>query len=348
MVYAFIILIIIFLYKMEFNPQNSFYDDYIGINTTTAINGIFVAFVFMNHLGDYIVHLPNEAVWFDFRNLLGQLIVVPFLFYSGYGMMCSYEKKGTPYIKGIFKNRFLKLLLHFDLAVVLFAIMNLIIGREFTLKDFLLSLTTWGAIGNSNWYITAILILYILMTVSFLIFKKHKISALLLMTVLTVGVGVVFILMDKPVRYYNTIVLFPLGMWYAYFKKYIDKILMKNNLIYFGVLTLSLFLLALGNANRDRNIIAFEIFAVSFIAVIILLSMKIKLQNTIINMLGKHVFSIYILQRIPMKIFSELGLNGDDNHLLFFAVTFAATVFIAVIFDKFTAKIDSKLFKAKD
>lgn len=344
MVYAFIVLISIFLYKMQFNSKNTFYDDYISINTTTAINGIFVALVFMNHLGDYINHLPSEVIWFDFRDFLGQLIVVPFLFYSGYGMMCSYEKKGTKYIKGIFKNRFLKLLIHFDLAVVLFAIMNLIIGEEFTLRDFLPALTTWSAIGNSNWYITAMLTLYLLMIVSFMTFKKHKFPALLTMTILTLAVGIIFILIDKPVRYYNTIILFPLGMWYAYFKKYIDKIVMKNNVIYIVLLTLSLFLMALGNANRDRHIIAFEIFAISFMAVILLLSMKIKLENPILNMLGKHVFSIYILQRIPMTLFQELGIAGDDNHLLFFASSFAATVFIAVMFDKFTKKLDSKLF----
>ena len=344
MVYAFIVLISIFLYKMQFNSKNTFYDDYISINTTTAINGIFVALVFMNHLGDYINHLPSEVIWFDFRDFLGQLIVVPFLFYSGYGMMCSYEKKGTKYIKGIFKNRFLKLLIHFDLAVVLFAIMNLIIGEEFTLRDFLPALTTWGAIGNSNWYITAMLTLYLLMIVSFMTFKKHKFPALLTMTILTLAVGIIFILIDKPVRYYNTIILFPLGMWYAYFKKYIDKIAMKNNVIYIVLLTLSLFFMALGNANRDRHIIAFEIFAISFMAVILLLSMKIKLENPILNMLGKHVFSIYILQRIPMTLFQELGLAGDDNHLLFFASSFAATVFIAVMFDKFTKKLDFKLF----
>ena len=348
MVYAFIAMLFVFLYGAKIADNNKFHEDYLGKDSTTAINGIFVIFVFMAHVGNYIKMAPVDQTWLQFKYFLSQLIVVTFLFYSGYGMMCSFLRKGQPYIKGIFKNRFLSLLLHFDLAIVLFLITNWIIGNHVTLKAFLIALTTWKGIGNSNWYITAILCLYILMIISFLIFgklTKRKVPALLTMSALTVVLMYVFVKLDRPAYCYNTLPLFPMGMWYAAFKDKIDKIVMKNNMSYLIFLFLSVLMFAVGQKHRSHGLHMYEFWACGFMLIILLLSMKIKLSNGIINTMGKHVFSVYILQRIPMMIFSELGLN--KNNLIFFALTFVATLIIAFTFDKIMAKIDAVLFKPK-
>ena len=48
---------------------------------TTCINGIFVLFVFLSHFGQY-----ETMPWNGVLLAIGQLMVAPFLFYSGYGM----------------------------------------------------------------------------------------------------------------------------------------------------------------------------------------------------------------------------------------------------------------------
>lgn len=48
---------------------------------TTCINGIFVLFVFLSHFGQY-----ETMPWNNLLLAIGQLMVAPFLFYSGYGM----------------------------------------------------------------------------------------------------------------------------------------------------------------------------------------------------------------------------------------------------------------------
>jgi len=94
-------------------------------------------------------------------------------------------------------------------------------------------------IGNSNGYTPAVLCLYLILIVSFLIFRKHHIPGLIAMTVLTCGLAFALIKVGKPAWYYNTLILFPLGMWYAYLKKYIDKFVMKNNYIYMLCITVA-------------------------------------------------------------------------------------------------------------
>lgn len=252
MVYILIAVLFVFFCGAKFVKSDEFNSDYMSKDTTGAINGIFVLLVFMCHISGYMqLGSPSDKIWLDLKSWLGQLVVVTFLFYSGYGMMCSIIKKGTPYVKGIFRRRFLSLFAHFDIAVFLFLLMNLALGIKTKTKTVLLAFTTWESIGNSNWYITAVLCLYLILIVSFLIFRKHRLPGLITMTVLTVGLAFLLIKVGKPAWYYNTLILFPLGMWYAYLKKYIDKFLMKNNYIYMLCVTAAVAAFAVGHKYRS-------------------------------------------------------------------------------------------------
>lgn len=83
-------------------------------------------------------------------------------------------------------------------------------------------------------------------------------------------------------------------------------------------------------------------WACAFAGLLVLLTMKIKPGNSVLTFLGNHVFSIYILQRIPMMVLSRLGFAAKP--LQFLALSFACTVVIALLFDKITGKLDPYLF----
>ncbi len=79
-----------------------FFPDYMAKETTGAVNGLFTLLVFLSHASSYLsLDGPVDAPYLSFRNYLGQLIVVPFLFYSGYGILESIKSKGMPYVKAI-------------------------------------------------------------------------------------------------------------------------------------------------------------------------------------------------------------------------------------------------------
>ena len=77
-----------------------------------------------------------------------------------------------------------------------------------------------------------------------------------------------------------------------------------------------------------------------------MLTMKISLQNEILKFLGKHIFSIYIIQRIPMILLDHYGLSGRHKYV-FLIVSFAITIAMALIFDFITGKISSAIWKPK-
>lgn len=342
---AFILLIIVAFCGAQFAPPGRLHTDYCFKATTTAVNGIFVVMVFFRHLNTYLqvsAADPLQKQWATVNGFLGQLIVVSFLFYSGYGIFCSIEKKGTPYVRRMFPHHFLRLFVHFDVCVLLFALVNVLLHRQMSGKDLLLALTTYTSIGNSNWYITAVLLLYICTMAAFLCFRRHPLPALVLVTVLCIGCVFGQIKLHRPDYCYNTMVVFPLGMWYRYLQPKIDALLQRSGLVYSLAVCGTLLVFGFSGKYLKRGVEFYSLWACAFAGLLVLLTMKIKPGNSVLTFLGSHVFSIYILQRIPMMVLSRLGFAAKP--LQFLALSFACTVVIALLFDQITGKLDPYLF----
>lgn len=81
------------------------------------------------------------------------------------------------------------------------------------------------------------------------------------------------------------------------------------------------------------------------IVVALLLALdSMKLKNAFFDFLGRHVFSIYILQRIPMMFFKAFH-GGITPVFSYFAASFAMTVAMAVVFDGLWAWAEDRLGK---
>ena len=148
---------------------------YLSKDSTNAIKGIFILLVFIRHANQYVSQAGYEYASIGDRmflmvdGLLAQLIVVMFLFFSGYGIMCSINHGGQNYIRSIPKRRLLNTLINFDVAVLFYVGIAYVVNDSLVLKQVLLSLVGWDSVGNSNWYICVILICYLSTYISFLI-----------------------------------------------------------------------------------------------------------------------------------------------------------------------------------
>ena len=214
------ILLFLVLFGIKYAKPKTFFEDNMSPDKTSSMNGLFVMIVFFSHMKSYFVDMNvYDGAFYSLPIIFTQLIVVSFLFYSGYGMMESTKKKGFSYIRSIPQKRFPKLFIDFAIAIVLFIITNLCLGKTLDLKNTLLSFTGWTAIGNSNWYIFAILCFYIIMYLSFLICKnKSNIWAVTVTTILSICfiIGISFV---KQGYWYNTFLCLPFGMWFSLYKE---------------------------------------------------------------------------------------------------------------------------------
>ncbi len=353
MIFFILILLIVIIGSSEFCKKNEFNRDYISKDGTAPIKGIFVFLILMSHSKGYMqLSGTYDELYLAVQNHLNQMVVAMFFFYSGYGIMEQIKKRGFDYVKSIPLKRFPHLLMIFDIAVAMYMVMYVALGNRLTLKTALFALIGWQGVLNSSWYIFVTFALYILTFLSFLMIKRMKndklqIVCIILLTVLSLGLIVALAkLTDKESFWFNTLILYVLGFWYSYFKEYVEKILMKNDIIYYCAFAALLGAYVYFYLNRWGNFAFFEIWAVLFTLGIVMITMKVKINSAVLSRLGDRVFSVYILQRIPMVILNELGISKSHKYV-YMILVIAITIAMAVIFDELTGRLTNKIWKPK-
>ena len=339
---VFIIICMLLGVKIYFKNFNK---EYMSKTSTECIKGIFILIVFFSHAVAYMLfqNYDNDMLMFNVRNYLGQLMVTMFLFYSGYGIYESIKNK-KDYIKSIPVNRILKTLFHFDIVILCYALVRYIIGIPATISDVLYAFTGWIGIGNSNWYIFAILVLYFATYIAFTLFKDKHINAIVLISIFTIMIMASISAFKGPGFDYcfNTLMCFPFGLFYSYYKIDIEKILFNNKNYILTLITCLIFFISIKRIS-DTNIIWYSIICLLFVSIIILLTMKINFRSKILNWFGKNLFWVYILQRIPMIVMNYYKYS-QTNPYLFFGLSFVITIILSLVFAILFKKIDKLLF----
>lgn len=340
----FIFIILAFICNgMRMAEENQFFNDYLDKKNTTMINGIFVILVFFSHCtANVTLRGIYDSAYITMKDHLLQMVVVPFLFYSGYGMMESiYHKEG--YVKKIPRSRLIKVLLHFDVAVIIYLILQFIMGKTYGLKHIILSLIGWRSVGNSNWYIFVILLLYAVVYVVFsIIGSKRRMLGVMVITSIILVYMMLMIHCEQPTRFYNTILLFPFGMFYSMGKDKIETVIMKNDVCYIITFLFSFLSYYYCYRHAQENIVYYVLWGYSFMTLVLLFTMKIQLRNPLLNWFGNNIFGIYILQRIPMNVLKYLGYS-NRTYVYLLSCLFA-TIFLTVMFNILLNKIDKRLF----
>lgn len=345
-IFMFILIAAIFV-NIQAAGKNELYSDYCSPKQTTAINGIFVVLVFFTHAAQYLkLSDPLTKPYMSLKGYMAQLVVVTFLFYSGYGMTESIKKKGMDYVKSIPTKRLFRIWYHFAIAVSLFVIWNLIFGKEYSISKTLLAFTGWSSIGNSDWYMLTTFVIYIFMFISFMIFRKSKLAAVILTSVLCFAFILFQRKMGRPGYCYNTMMCFPAGMFFSLIKPYFDKLFLKNDVIWALGLGASFGLFCYFGTLRNVSVIFYTLWALFAAALVLFITMKVKIQNSILDWFGRHVFSIYILQRLPMNTLSRFGLNKSHPYA-FVIICFVSTIIMAILFDSLTEKTDSLIYNRR-
>lgn len=96
--------------KKAFSVMSERIEYSLSVPQTTCIKGIFVVLIFLSHSCQYIdtKTLPFFRLYLLLGSILGQLIVAPFLFYSGYGVMEQIKDKGESYVDQMPKKEYLR------------------------------------------------------------------------------------------------------------------------------------------------------------------------------------------------------------------------------------------------
>ena len=291
---------------------------------TACINGLFVFMIFVRHFSEYIQPGRFDWVLGVGQRYLDQLIVVSFMLFSGYAFFLQ-QKKNSSYVRKLLK-KILLLWLMFIVTVLAFLLMQFLLGNTYDISTILLSLIGVKKVGNSNWYVFAIMFLWLF---SYISFSQKRIKPEIMMVILMAIYMIVFsrFFIKDPVMY-NTVIAYLYGILLA---EHEDAILgfLRKKAVFWAAVVVSIAGIVIGLRYRE-HFIQFEIAVTAFSLFLILFCMKVKMDSPVFLWLNKYSLEIYLIQRTPM-----IALQGKiDPNILYFLVSLLITIGLALIWKK--------------
>lgn len=320
-------------------------DTYLSKESCNAVKGIFILLILASHFANtYGKGYTNilDTSYLRIRMALGQCVVAHFLFYSGYGVMCSVAQKGADYIKNFPKKRILHTLLVYDCSQILFLIFQLWRGKSYGLKRFVLAFLAWDSFGNDNWYIFVILGLY---TISWLALKNGRPNraAAMKVTIGILGFMLFLICAGKERFWYNSMLCYALGTWYFVYQSKIEAFLKKDT-NYFFVTALVILFYVVAHNFWNLNLVMYVLTVLLFAIGIVFATMKFQIKNRFLIYCGNHLQGLFLLHRLPMMLLGSYSFFRS-NLYIFFVTMVALTFLLEAMFDRLfqcTREIDGK------
>lgn len=342
MILFLVLILALCLYKVNVK-RVGFYEDFLGREQTNSIKGIFILFVFIRHVLQYIESSGYEFISvgdkiFRMTNAMaGQLIVVMFLFYSGYGVMEAIRNKGDQYVLRIPKHRILPTIINFDVAVLFFLVVTIAFEKPFSCMQIILSMVCWDSLGNSNWYIFDIILCYFTSFIMFRFTNNYKYSFCL-------GGGVIvasiFLLnwAGKPTCWYNTLCAYLAGMMFSVCKQRLIHLWSKKYwqmFLLIGCIFMGLYFMTyVLKSGSFAWIVCYNLVSVVFALLVVQITMKLKVSNDVLIWLGINLFPLYIYQRLPMVVLYEIdkGMFVQNYVVVYMAICCVVTGCVAFLY----------------
>ena len=132
---------------------------------------------------------------------------------------------------------------------------------------------------------------------------------------------------------------YPAGMWYGFFKEKIDvKLKTTKNYILAALILLALLLVVY---KTRQQICMYAIGAVVFALVVVMFTMKMQLGNSLLEFTGKHLFGLYIMQRLPMALLQHTAIGA--NAYVYTVVCFLLMYLVGIGFSWVCEMVDEKV-----
>lgn len=335
-IFCFILLIIgIRLYKVNT------YNDCLSLQQTLPIRGFLSLLIVFHHLAQ---RFPILFYKYPIFQNIGFLIVGIFFFYSGYGLVYSFITK-KDYMKTFVVKRIFSLYLPFVLVNIFTVLFQIGTGRTYRFLDICRNITGISLTNGIYWYIWILLIFYIVFYLLFSSLKPKRAMAFFSIFLLLF----VFFLATYHVEgfWFLSIPGFLLGIWVGYFKNQILSFLEKHYIFALPNITIIVFvwmLYVLGikipyisDAFWYFVYLSFPIFISLFVVILLL---KVKIQNPFLNTLGKYSLQIYLLHPLIIACADFIPIQNETIFILF---TLGVTFLCAYIFYYIEKTIYQKL-----
>lgn len=354
--------------------KGSWNGEYTSLQQTKVLQGIAALGVALHHLAQKSC-APWHAKKFIVHGLdpfvpMGYMLVGVFLFCSGLGLYKSFKSK-PDYLKGFVRRRILPVVIAFYLSEFIYTAVRLAMGEKMDAVTILWYLSGLHMANFNAWYVIVIPFFYLAFWAAFR-FCKREGTAILWVFLFTLGYTVLGAFIDhqsdwwmRGEWWYNSILLFPLGLLFAKHEEKITRIFRKGYWFFLLLFFAGIFLLFRQSEWLVNNRLGYYgewgdplkvvhrllsagtqwVVAIFFVMFCFLLMMKIRLGNRVLAWLGAVSLDFYLMHGIFVELFGYNFLDISDSIVyirqpaLFTAAVLACSVPATLLFRWLRMKI---------
>lgn len=325
------ICILLYLYRTYIAKKN-FEIQTFNIKATLPLKGIMALFICLGHLANWVLDL--NISYMERFCYWGPYIVSVFFFITGYGLVISYQKKGSGYLDGFIKHRFSKLLPPIVIATVIYQVFKFNIGDSSWIKIYIDLLKGFPPLDNS-WYVYAVLIYYLVFYISFK-YISHKKSAIVATWIFSVlYIYLITNVLNWGGYWTQSILAINLGMTYVYIepkiKVFVSRYTFLSSFIVFMGLMLSykiFFLPYIIHKNVPFCYIPF-ILAVPM-TLLFCTYIAGSIRSRILYFIGKISYEFYLVHGVFVVYLNYM----KTNWISYFIIVYLVSIFSAYALQK--------------
>lgn len=295
----------------------------------------------------------------------GILAVAFFFFCSGFGLIKRWMTD-EGYIKGFMRRRIFTVLVPFFICNYIYLtealLSNIRIGAHFGFGAVICSFFGIFLVNNQMWFAVEIMLLYIVFRIVFAKVKK-PLTGILIMTGVVLIMIVIGLLAGhsdsqtmsywfKGEWWYNTLLMFPLGMLYAYKEQSINKLLRKAffpiligsavlfvvmDLIHRKLMEMTIYWTEFDGApnpllDKLKGLGQETLFEIIFLILIVTIMSKLKFSNPVLKFLGKISLEIIMLNYLMigklMFLYYRYGIAVYLTAVIISTIVISSAVYV--------------------
>lgn len=305
-------LMLIALWGMKWN-SGGFCSDGFSLEKTKALRGLLALLVVLHHL--YL--FSPEGYLYVIYDLMGILCVTLFFFLSGYGLEKSARSKPA-YEKKILSSRIPSVLIPYLCLTGIYWLGSFIMGDGYTVGQVLAGFGNGFPIVANAWYIHCLLAFYLSFALGQKLFARQFGRKFAMQLAFAAAWVVLCRYLGYPAHWYNAVIAFPGGIFWAQWEPKLRPWLEKRYLLALlgcGCGFLGALAVALVTAGEGIIVPLFWLAMVLFAALVYLILMKITVKNPLLLWLGDISFEIYGIHGFFIYLYRS-GLCYVESSLL--------------------------------
>lgn len=263
--------------------------DYLSLENTRALRFILAMMVLLFHSGHFF---DFEGMWY-----IGNFAVAMFFSLSGYGLYTSLSTK-EDYLKTFLSKRLPTLLVPWWICGIVIAMMRLAMDGSFVFDRFTDDLL-YFFFGPMQWFVTELLVFYLIFYVGFLMVRNRDIALLVVTFGVIVSALAMFAWFDNG-AYFSTFAGFIIGLWFAKLK---DRVEALGPLALLGLFMIAVVLFivpSFGELTFNTEGAYFMTFRMLAFVVMVVVSLMFRWILSVVTLL----FSVALVLLFP-EIYTE-------------------------------------------